>query len=95
MSLALEGSGRDRLGDAFYPLYRLLFGEDSQFATEFQTTLKQARMGDTVEHYLSRSLAYGVIAGGLLWLLGTALGYALFATGLVSPPIVGVPISNE
>ncbi|MCH7660517.1 MAG: type II secretion system F family protein [Euryarchaeota archaeon] len=95
MSFGLKGSNKDRLGDAFYPLYRVLFGEDSQFAAEFQTTLKQARMGDTVEHYLSRSLAYGVLAGGLLWTLGTFLGYALFATGLVSPPIVGVPISNE
>lgn len=95
MSLTLDASGGDRLGDAFYPLYRLLFGENSQFATEFQTTLKQARTGDTVEHYLSRSLAYGVLAGGVLWTLGTVFGYTLFATGLVSPPVVGVPISNE
>lgn len=95
MSFALEGNGTDRLGDAFYPLYRLLFGEDSQFAVEFQTTLKRARMGDTVEHYLSRALAYGVLSGGLLWIVGTLLGYALFATGLVSPPVIGVPISND
>ncbi|KYH25670.1 hypothetical protein HAPAU_23450 [Halalkalicoccus paucihalophilus] len=95
MSLVLEGNGTDRLGDVFYPLYRLLFGEDSQFAAEFQTTLKRARMGDTVEHYLSRALAYGVLSGGLLWIVGTLLGYALFATGLVSPPIIGVPIPND
>ncbi len=96
MSLALSGSGTDRLGDAFYPLYRLLFGEDSQFAAEFETTLKQARMGDTVEHYLSRALAYGVLSGGLLWILGTLLGYALFATGLVTVgTLIGIPIPND
>lgn len=85
----------DYLGDAFYPLYRLVFGEDSQFASEFQTTLKRARMGDTVEHYLSRALAYGVLSGFLLWTLGTLLGYGLFATGLVSPPVIGLPITDE
>ncbi|ADJ15568.1 type II secretion system F family protein [Halalkalicoccus jeotgali] len=95
MSLALGEGGTDRLGDAFYPLYRRLFGEDSQFAAEFQTTLKRARMGDTVEHYLSRALAYGVLSGGLLWIVGIAAGYGLFATGLVSPPIIGVSIPND
>ncbi|MFC6906297.1 type II secretion system F family protein [Halalkalicoccus tibetensis] len=95
MSLALGDAATDRLGDAFYPLYRLLFGEESQFAAEFATTLERARMSDTVEHYLSRALAYGVLAGGALWILGLLLGYALFATGLVSPPIVGVPISDQ
>lgn len=96
MSLAREGGGADRLGDAFYPLYRLLFGEDSQFAAEFETRLKQARMGDTVELYLSRSLAYGVLAGGGLWIVGTLLGYTLFATGLVPVgPLVGARIPNE
>ncbi|WP_122088265.1 type II secretion system F family protein [Halalkalicoccus subterraneus] len=93
--MSLAPSRADRIGDAFYPLYRLVFGEDNQFAAEFQTTLTRARMGDTVEHYLSRALAYGVASGGSLWILGTLLGYGLFATGLVSPPLVSVPVTDE
>jgi archaeal flagellar protein FlaJ len=97
MSLGLGGTtGEDPLGDAFYPLYRLLFGEESEFAADLERKLTQARMSDTVELYLSRSLAYGVLAGGLLWLVGTLLGYGLFATGLIPVgPLVGARIPNE
>ena len=98
MSLGLEGgtAGGDALGDAFYPLYRLLFDEDSEFAADIDRKLTQARMADTVELYLSRAIAYGVIAGGLLWLIGTLLGYGLFATGMVPiDTLVGVRIPNE
>ncbi|WP_336363323.1 type II secretion system F family protein [Halalkalicoccus salilacus] len=97
MSLGLDGpTGEDSLGDAFYPLYRLLFDEESDLAAGLERKLIQARMSDTVELYLSRSLAYGVLAGGLLWLVGTLLGYGLFATGLVPvDTLVGMRIPNE
>ncbi len=96
MSLAPgETSGEDVLGDAFYPVYRRLFGEDSDFAAGIERKLAQARMNDTVELYLSRSLAYGVLAGGLLWFCGTLLGYGLFATGLIPVgPLIGATIPN-
>jgi flagellar protein FlaJ len=98
MSLDLGGdtAGGDALGDAFYPLYRLLFDGDSDVVVDLERKLAEARMDDTVELYLSRSLAYGVLAGGLLWIVGTLLGYALFATGLVPVgPLLGAPIPNE
>ncbi|WP_336344835.1 type II secretion system F family protein [Halalkalicoccus ordinarius] len=97
MSLGSGGtSGEDALGDAFYPLYRVLFDEESGFAADLERKLTQARMADTVELYLSRSLAYGVLAGGLLWLVGTLLGYGLFATGLIPvDTLIGMRIPNE
>jgi flagellar protein FlaJ len=89
--------GVDSLGDLFYPLYRRLFDGDGDFVGEVETKLVQARMATTVELYLSRALAVGVLLGLVLWLLGTLLGYGLFALGLVSPELfsTGARIPNE
>ncbi|WP_248516143.1 type II secretion system F family protein [Salinarchaeum laminariae] len=76
-------SGADSLGDAFYPLYERLFSEDSEFVGDLETKLAQARMADTVELYISRALAIGTITGVSLWIVGTLLGYLLFATGMI------------
>jgi len=76
-------SGADSLGDAFYPLYEWLFSEDSEFVADLENKLAQARMPDTVELYLSRALAIGAITGVSLWIVGTVLGYVLFATGVI------------
>ena len=86
----------DPLGDAFYPVFRLLFDADGDFVDDVETKLEQARMPATVELYLSRALAVGTISGGLLWLLGTVVGWAIFALGLVSPEIVsiGLPVPD-
>jgi len=84
----------DALGDAFYPLYRRLFDENSDFVADVDEKLSEARMSDTVEMYISRSLGIGVISGVLLWLVGVVLGYALFATGIIQPSL-GVPVSPE
>jgi len=86
----------DLLADAFYPVYRLLFGESSDFADDVETKLTEARMAETVEHYLSRALGVGVVVGGVLWLVGTLLGYSLFRFGLVDPEMIslGVPVST-
>jgi flagellar protein FlaJ len=95
------GSGLDRsvdgLGDLFYPLYQRLFDDDGDFVDDVETKLEQARMPTTVELYISRALAVGVLLGLVLWLLGTLLGYGLFATGLVSPDVfsTGARIPNE
>ncbi|RQG92503.1 type II secretion system F family protein [Natrarchaeobius chitinivorans] len=88
-------TGSDALGDAFYPLYRRLFDEDSEFVSDVETKLAQARMTDTVELYLSRALGIGVISGFALWLLGMVLGWGLFATGLIHVEhIIGIPVGN-
>ena len=89
-----EGEQLDRstdlLGDAFYPVFQFLFDEDGDFVTDVETKLEQARMSATVELYLSRALALGAIGGGILWVLGTLLGWAIFALGLVSPDIISI-----
>ncbi|MFA9425261.1 type II secretion system F family protein [Natronorubrum sp. A-ect3] len=88
--------GSDILGETFYPLYDRLFSEDSEFVSDVETKLAQARMTDTVELYLSRALGIGFISGLALWLLGLLLGYGLFATGLVQvDEILGIPVSSE
>jgi flagellar protein FlaJ len=77
-------SSADALGDAFYPLFTLLFDPDGDFVDDIETKLAEARMGDTVEMFMSRALAIGVIAGLVLWVVGTLLGYGLFALGIVN-----------
>ena len=95
------GTGLDRsvdsLGDLFYPLFRRLFDEEGDFVSDVETKLVQARMATTVELYLSRALAVGVLLGLVLWLLGTLVGYSVFALGIVSPDLfsTGARIPNE
>jgi flagellar protein FlaJ len=88
------GSSADTLGDLFYPLFQRLFDEDSDFVADVETKLAEARMSDTVELYLSRSLGIGVIAGVMLWLVGLLVGYVLFITGAVTIS-VGLPVGPQ
>ncbi|AXR78578.1 type II secretion system F family protein [Natrarchaeobaculum sulfurireducens] len=86
----------DALGELFYPLYDRAFDEDSEFVSDVETKLAQARMTDTVELYLSRALGVGVISGLVLWLLGLLLGYGLFGTGFIQiDHLIGVPVGSE
>ncbi|WP_137287131.1 type II secretion system F family protein [Halorussus salinisoli] len=86
----------DSLADAFYPLFDYLFDEDGDFVDDVETKLAEARMPDTVELYLSRGLAVGVLSGVVLWLLGLLVGYVLFVTGLVEVGVlIGLPVPNE
>jgi len=90
------GASDDPLGDAFYPLYSMLFSENSDFVAGVEKKLAQARMTDPVEMYISRALGIGMLAGGFLWLIGTLLGYVLFATGVVEVGLIlGAQIPNE
>ena len=87
----------DLLAEVFYPLYSLLFDDSSDFIDDIETKLTEARIPDTVEHYVSRALGVGVLAGSVLWLFGTLLGYSLFRFGIVDPEMLslGVPVSTE
>ena len=80
------GSGQNRLADAFYPLYTRLFDDESDFVGNLESTLAEARVPETVEIYLSRSLGIGVLTGGVLWLIGTLLGWAIVTFLITEPP---------
>ncbi len=85
------------LGDAFYPLYERLFSEDSDFVRDVERKLGEARMPVTVEMYISRALAIGVMSGVVLWMLGILIGYSLVSIGVFSStePLLGMPVPNE
>ena len=86
---------RNRLGDAFFPVYDRLFDSEGDFVTEFDRKLKQAQLSTPVELYLSRSLAIGLIVGMVLWIAGTSLGYWLFALSIIEVgPLLGARIPN-
>jgi flagellar protein FlaJ len=73
----LEAIG-DGVADLFYPLYRRIFNEDQDFVETLELKLKQARITDTVEVYLSRSLGVGVLVALLFGLIGGVVGYLAF-----------------
>ena len=90
---APNAGGMDRLADAFYPLSRRLFDDDSDFVGNVERKLAEARMSQTVELYLSKSLAVGVLVGAVLWFLGTALGWAIVTFVVTEPPVfLGLPV---
>ena len=78
----------------FYPLYRRLFDEDSDFVSDIDKKLSQARMASNAEMYISRALAVGVLVGLALWVLGLLVGWLvsqLMGTG----PVLGVPLPDS
>jgi len=87
----------DGLADVFYPLYRLLFDDSSDFVDDLEGKLTEARMADTVEIYISRALGTGTILGGVLWIVGSLLGYGLFRFGVLTPDMLslGIPVSSS
>lgn len=93
------GTGRvgdaDPLADSFYPLYRRLFNPDGDFVNDFEKKLAQARVTVPVEIFLSRALGAGTLTGFVLWLLGTLIGYGLFALGVIPVgTLLGMPVSD-
>ncbi|MFO7926579.1 MAG: type II secretion system F family protein [Halobacteriota archaeon] len=84
--------GMETLADACYPLARRFFADDSDFVGNLERKLAEARIAQTVELYLSKSLAVGLIVGGSLWTLGTLLGWFLVTFVISEPPILlGLP----
>ena len=85
-------SGLDALADTFFPLYKRLFDEDSDFVGSLERKLVEARIPQTVELYLSKSLAIGVVVGLALWGLGTAFGWFVVTVVVTDPPVLlGLP----
>ncbi len=86
----------DLLADLFYPLFRVLFGENSDFVGDVEQKLTEARISETVEHYLSRALGVGVLVGIALAIVGTVGSYMLFQLGIISPEAVsiGIPVGT-
>jgi len=82
--------------DLFYPAFRALFDPDGDFVANVDGKLTEARMTDPVEMYVSRALGIGLLVGTGLWLLGTLIGYGVFALGVVTPGQVslGIPAPN-
>ncbi|GAB7091541.1 type II secretion system F family protein [Halorubrum luteum] len=75
----------DLLGQLFYPVFRVAFDPAGDFVADVETKLAEARMPDPVEMYVSRSLGVGLLVGVTLWIVGTLIGYGVFAIGLVDP----------
>ena len=89
MSLDIEagdgGVDANVLAELCYPVFELLFDNDGDFVADVERKLAEARMPDQVEMYVSRALGVGLLVGGLLWALGTLIGYGVFSLGLIDP----------
>lgn len=88
--------GTDAIAGLFFPLFEYIFSEESDFVDTVERKLAEARMTDTAELFISKALALGLFVGVLFGAVGTAIGYVLFVTGIVSTEsLLGVPIPNE
>ena len=89
-----DAVGRDVFGELFYPVFRVVFDPDGDFVADLETKLAEARMTDPVEMYLSRSLGLGLLAGIVLWIVGSVVGYGAFALGIVDPTMLSLGIPS-
>lgn len=89
--------GVNLLGNIFYPVFDYVFDEDGDIVGMVETHLKQARMNDTPEYYMSKGLGIGILAGLTLWVTGMGVGYSIFALNILTPDAVslGIPVPNE
>ena len=85
-SQAISGGGS--LGDTFFPLYEYLFDSEGDFVSGVENKLAQARMPQNVELFLARALGVGTLAGLVLWLVGSMLGYGIFMLFLDEAPVI-------
>jgi len=87
---------REWLGDVFMPLYARVFGDDSEFARSVETKLDETLREDPVERFLSVALAYGVVLGLTLWILGVLLGLLIIVgLGVTLGGLVNVPWPSQ
>ena len=92
-----DGISIDIIGKLFHPLYERVFDENSDFVGGVESKLKQARMKETTEYYISKGLGIGIVSGFILAYLGTEIGYSLFVLDIISPQTIslGIPVPNE
>lgn len=100
MSVSTEfdlDAGVNILGDIFYPVFDYLFDEDGDLVGTVETKLKEARMNDTPEYFISKGLGIGILSGLVLWLIGMGIGYGLFAVNLLTAESIslGIPVPNQ
>ena len=79
---------RERMGDRLFPLYKRLFGDDSDFVAAVDDKLAECLRDDPVEMFLAVALGYGVILGLSLWFAGVALAYGVLL--IVDPNLASV-----
>ena len=100
MSLDTRGDEESAEVDAvsleglFYPLYKRMFADESDFVSDVEQKLSQSRMSSNVEMYLSRAIGVGLLTGLGLLLMGTLVGY-LISQLLGTGPIIGVPLPES
>ncbi len=83
----------DTLAEYCYPVYQRLFADDDDFVIIVDRWLSQAFRDTTVELYLSRALALGLLFGGLLWIAGLTIGYTIFVVLIPGTPnILGLSL---
>jgi flagellar protein FlaJ len=93
MSLSTARRDTDLLSDLGFPIYRQVFDDDDEFVGDLDRKLAEARMAMPVELYISRALTIGLVVGLILWTAGTALGYGLFALGVIQVgTLLGIPL---
>lgn len=84
------------VGEVFLPLYDALLSPNSDFVTSTRIKMSQARIDETVELFIARSLGYGAIVGLLSWVLSTAaLFWIVSAIGFEAGPLIGLRLGNE
>ncbi|PSQ16621.1 flagella assembly protein j [Halobacteriales archaeon QS_8_69_73] len=78
-----------------YPVYRRLFDEDDDFVERVDRKLDEALRDRTVELFLSRAVAIGLLAAVALAVTGWATAWAVASLAFTEPPVIfGLALSE-
>ncbi|PSQ37400.1 flagella assembly protein j [Halobacteriales archaeon QS_9_70_65] len=78
-----------------YPVYRRLFDEDDDFVERVDRKLDEALRDRTVELFLSRAVAIGLLAAVALAVTGWATAWAVASFAFTGPPVIfGLALSE-
>ncbi len=90
------GIKQDTLGLLFLGVYERLLAPREEFVRGVEKSLQQSMNPKSVEVYLSKSLALGLITGISLWLFMMFSTYVLYVMGIIpDQTIIGLPVPNE
>lgn len=90
-----ESDFKVRLAEMFYPLYNKVYSSDSDFVSQTDKKLSEARVDETAELFISRSLGYGVIGAFIMGVLGTGVSALLVTVFGIPDTIIGIPIGEN